>query len=141
MKVELESNRHQLEPVELSSHGNQRVFLSGTFLRSAQPLLVFSFVLKLEAVDRLQVRKELLPAVGIQKNIESLPRPNTHVVITLGTYFLITIKIGSIQSGIAINALLPESLGNTRSTGGCFVLADPRRKYLIDPAHSKLRTA
>jgi len=54
-------------------HGNKRILLSSRFLSNVQAIAVFFTVLELEYVDRLQVASQFVPALVIQKCLESAP--------------------------------------------------------------------
>src|SRR5690606_1702745 len=83
---ELESTGHDRRIQKGTAHGDQCILLARLLLRGGQAILVLLAVAEFQAIDRLQIGADFLTAVGIEEDVETGTRVDTHVVLTLGTY-------------------------------------------------------
>jgi hypothetical protein len=112
---------------------------SGGALRGAQAIAIALLVLELQAVYRLDLDQDFLPALGVEKDINAPPSTDAHMVVALGADVHVALDIGAIQHRIALDAFLPQSFGHT---GAFFTVAaaHARGQNLAYPAHCKPRS-
>ena len=85
-------------------------------MRSGKPIPVFPLVLELEVINGLKLREQLCGA-AIKAQLKSPSRSNTHVMVTFRTHLCIALEIWFVEDGIAFDALLPETFGDTGAVG------------------------
>ena len=78
-KAQATTGRPNNVPVTLTSASFSPVF----FCACQQPIAIAFAVTELQRILRLQVCRQLLLRLGIEEDIEALPRADAHVVITL----------------------------------------------------------
>ncbi len=97
---------------QLAADGDQGILLTRLLLRSAQAVLVLLAVAELETVNRLQVRAQLVTAVGIQEDVDTRARADTHVMVALGANVQGLFQLRAVQHRVAGRAFVPQTFRN-----------------------------
>ena len=120
--------------LQRSGHDDERVALVGLALRLVQSLAITLRVLEAQRVERLEIRRELVAGLGIEKHLEALARADPQMVAALRADVEIAIELGAIELGGASGALDPEALGHRMLA---LLGADPGRHQFIEPTHTR----
>ena len=66
-------------------------------------------------IDSLHLSEQLGSTLLVEKQIQTPARSNTHVVITFGANFGVSLKVWTIEHRIALDAFLPQALWHARA--------------------------
>src|SRR5690606_30895276 len=132
-EAKLERGRDERLPLQRAAHDDERVALAGLALCARQAVLVALRIFELERIERLEVRRDLLPRLRIEKELEALACREPQVMAAGRAHVQVALELGAIELSAAAGALDPQSFGNGMPP---LLGADARRHQFVEPAHA-----
>src|SRR5688572_18791206 len=132
-ETKLERRGDDRHALQRPGHDDERVALVGVALDLVQPLAIALRVLEAQRIERLEIRRELVPRLGVEEHFEALARADPQVMAALRANVQVAIELGAIELCGAAGALDPEPFGHRVLA---LLGADPGWHQLIEPAHT-----
>jgi len=103
--------------VQRAPHGNQCILFTSLLLSRHQAILVLLAIAEFQAVHRLEIGADLFAAFGVQEDVETRTRADTHVMLALGADVEGLFQLRAIQNGFAGRALVPQTFRHRALAG------------------------